>query len=879
MPFTVILEALQRGATILTGNQRAARSLSREYARHQRAQGLRVWQSPVILPWSAWTHTLWQQLLVDGHEHRLLLNPWQESELWRRIIADDERLSTLQSADSLAPLAQRAHTLMHRHRARRNLEVHNLNADQQAFLRWLHAFERTCRADACLSSAELESALLAKAGELRLAREYLLHGFDGLTPAQRVLLHTLRAQTTFSETPPIAITAHASLHAANSPDDELRYLAQQVRDRHAAEPSARIAVIVPDLQSQRSIVERAFRNTVAPWLNRVGNTAPAPFEFTLGTPLSQQPAIVAALRLIRWINRPLALDEVSSLLRSPFLKGAEEELLARADFDARVLHEQALVEPTLSADRLLSLIRTRHAPRLDRLEEVLHAIRRTSTRARSFSQWSTSLRALLEACGWPGDRSLDSAGFQLMERWQDLLDDLTSLDFTGGTYSFSHMLGALEQAAHSTLFSLRSLDAPIQIMGALESSGSTFDAIFFLNATNTAWPAPVSAHPLLPFALQRINAMPGADAATDIAQAQRITGRILSSAPTVVVTYAREFAEGEQLPSPLFTHLPQIDAMPQPISSPDVKLEPVDDTEAIPVPHGTLRGGSSLLRNQAACAFRAFAEGRLHTRAINDDSPGLTPRSRGNVTHAVLEHFWKDTVSQAALKSMPAAELAARVDQAIDDAFAQIAADASSWNRAYLSVQRERLRKLVLQWLEYEKKRCDFTVAGVEEKRENVAFGPLELTLRADRIDRTEEGLVLIDYKTGQAKPKSWLGDRPDEPQLPLYASLPTEEPVAAIAFATLRAGKELQLAGFQSAVRVLPRPDKHQPKEPFEKTLARWKDVLLRLAEEFYAGHAEVNPKNYPATCEFCEQRLLCRLNPANLDRDDEDAAEDEDE
>ncbi|MBW8747836.1 MAG: PD-(D/E)XK nuclease family protein, partial [Acidobacteria bacterium] len=160
-----------------------------------------------------------------------------------------------------------------------------------------------------------------------------------------------------------------------------------------------------------------------------------------------------------------------------------------------------------------------------------------------------------------------------------------------------------------------------------------------------------------------------------------------------------------------------------------------------------------------------------------------------------------------------------------------------------------------MQWLEYEKKRSDFTVAGVEEKRENVAFGPLELTLRADRIDRTTEGLVLIDYKTGQAKPKSWLGDRPDEPQLPLYASLPAEEPIAAIAFATLRTGKELQLAGFQSSVGILPKPNKHQPKEPFDKTLAGWKDVLRRLAEEFYAGHAEVNPKNYPATCEFCEQ------------------------
>jgi hypothetical protein len=28
----------------------------------------------------------------------------------------------------------------------------------------------------------------------------------------------------------------------------------------------------------------------------------------------------------------------------------------------------------------------------------------------------------------------------------------------------------------------------------------------------------------------------------------------------------------------------------------------------------------------------------------------------------------------------------------------------------------------------------------------------------------------VIDYKTGEAKVAAWLGDRPDEPQLPMYA-------------------------------------------------------------------------------------------------------------
>ncbi len=58
------------------------------------------------------------------------------------------------------------------------------------------------------------------------------------------------------------------------------------------------------------------------------------------------------------------------------------------------------------------------------------------------------------------------------------------------------------------------------------------------------------------------------------------------------------------------------------------------------------------------------------------------------------------------------------------------------------------------------------------------------------------------------------------------------------------------------------------------------WGGILTSLAEEFHAGNASVSPKHYPQTCEFCEQRLLCRLNPASLDPDVlEDIEEESDE
>ncbi len=62
------------------------------------------------------------------------------------------------------------------------------------------------------------------------------------------------------------------------------------------------------------------------------------------------------------------------------------------------------------------------------------------------------------------------------------------------------------------------------------------------------------------------------------------------------------------------------------------------------------------------------------------------------------------------------------------------------------------------------------------------------MTIVPDRSTRLADGSrMVIDYKTGIPKLSQWFGDRPDEPQLPLYAL--AESDVAAVAFAQIRKG------------------------------------------------------------------------------------------
>ena len=121
---------------------------------------------------------------------------------------------------------------------------------------------------------------------------------------------------------------------------------------------------------------------------------------------------------------------------------------------------------------------------------------------------------------------------------------------------------------------------------------------------------------------------------------------------------------------------------------------------------------------------------------------------------------------------------------------------------------------------------------------------------------------MIIDYKTGaKGGMRSWLGARPDEPQLPLY--LVASEPDArAVAFARVRTG-EKEFVALAEDESILPkaRVDWKQQHASWSALVKAWNDELTRLAADFAAGVAEVAPKRAD-TCRNCGVATLCRLN-----------------
>jgi len=261
---------------------------------------------------------------------------------------------------------------------------------------------------------------------------------------------------------------------------------------------------------------------------------------------------------------------------------------------------------------------------------------------------------------------------------------------------------------------------------------------------------------------------------------------------------------------------------------------------------------------------------RLNASAIDTATPGFDARQSGIFLHETMDRFWRAVETHSTLKSMPYPERINTLQAAIDSALPRNVSPEGPWDDAYISVQKDRMRAVLLQWLDRELQRSPFTVTQREQKKE-VNVGPLTLSLRMDRVDEVDGGTLLVDYKTGlKSSPKDWEGERPEDPQLPLYALLPESETLQGIAFAKVRPGKDMKWLGYSEGGHI-PKPASMEHGTLSEQIEA-WRYVLEQLASDFASGKADVSPKEYPFTCTHCSQRLLCRLDVAAFTSDDEE-------
>jgi ATP-dependent helicase/nuclease subunit B len=892
-----IAAAIENGDTVITSTARAARALRRSYGEAQRSQGQEAWQSPDILDWDSWLNRLWQKRLRSGGETRLLLTNLQEQQVWVRLVKPSIEGRRLISVLGVAELAQQAYALLCTYRALDFLSGERAaGADVESFREWARAFKHLCGREEWLSRSELplvlSEAVLANEVE---ATTLLLTGFDRVTPAQQYLLDAFRQKGQVEVTAPPELSTRETPKLVKAVDkrDEIAICALWAREELAN--AHRIAIVVPNVSTVRPQIESIFRQRLAPQAAAIGQSdLPLPFEFSLGVPLENVPMARAALLLLRWIHGPLPQEQLSWLMLSGFLYEHQDELLPIAAFDAK-LRNQAMRQPDQDLDTFLHLLSSgsKEAIPLGALLHRLRIARRILPQdgAMNFSEWVTVADRILAAVHWPGAHSMQSEDFQVESRWSQLLDNVAALAFDGRKAGYAEFLEVLEQQAAQTIFAPESRDAPIQILGPLEAAGLTFDALWFLGADDANWPAPARPHPFLPASLQRKHGMPHADTATDWKLAQQATLRLQSSVGNIIFSFPAQNAEGACRPSTLVSTTNGITAQSfRALIAADEREDqprvlPVDEEAAavVPWPIEQDAGGSEVLRRQAACPFQSFATKRLSARPMEATDWGLEPRERGSVVHKILETLWNELKSHAGLvQARSEKRLQAIVENHVEAALQRYGnaphTRKRNWSQAYLEAEQERIASLIHEWLDYEGKRAPFTVEAGEVKLA-AAVEDLKLQVRVDRIDRIRNGRVIIDYKTGAVKADAWDGDRPDEPQLPLYAGFGRVDELQGVLLARVREGETRFIGRVENSDDVVA-GDTKLSKPPYRaEMLQTWQRVLLNVGEQFLRGEAQVDPKRYPKTCEFCPLPGLCRIaetDRANGADDQEDGGAD---
>ncbi len=882
---------------MVTSSDRAARALQADYHRRRRTEGLSAWPTPNIVDWKMFARNTWEERNRDG---RLLLNTAQELSLWAEVIYSEQQLSTALPASvrRLASMAMEANDLLCSYAPQylRQSSRVGWNLDPESFSKWLAEFDEHCGRNGLISPSRLPLELLSPLQDDSSARPPLcIAGFDRLLPTQHQLLDAWGSWRQFH---PEGTPDLVAFHSVRDSQTELESCAWWCHQQISTNPGMRLLVVSQDLSQQRGEIERAFLR-----FSDLG--APTTFEFSLGIPLSVVPLVRSALLLLRWLEDGVDENELDWLFSSGFAASPNESaalhICMRKLRDHDLQRMQWALEPFLNQTQISATLPSAWMRRIITAQRNL----KESASLQNPVEWADKIPHFLETIGWPGIQSQGSADFQAQRRWQQALDTSGSLGFDGRRIPWHEFLTELERTADDILFTPLSTDAPIQIAGPAESAGLTADAIWFLGADEDSWPANASMHPFLPHQMQRDAAMPHSSPQLDWQFSLAVTDRLLASATEVHFSFAEHKDDAETRASRLIEQVavkPQplpTNMMPPPHEAP--ASVPFADSTRVRFPQQRLRGGAAVLSAQSQCPFKAFATARLDARDWDAAELGLTAKQRGQLLHDVLHSIWSgpprgirshsDLVAQTDLASFVRIHVRSVLKKKIPDAVRE------RMPAPYIELEETRLVRLITEWLAYETMRVPFIVEETEAVRA-VTIAGLNMSLRLDRVDRLVDGSPLvIDYKTGNVDPKSWDLPRPDDVQLPLYKVFGLEplQPSlfdsyggpagGGLVFAKIKPG-DTCFAGRAADARTTIDPNLSGNSILVKRKLtgldqSKWKEYIEWLAEDFIHGRSEVDPRDYPKTCERCGLQSVCRVqdseNRARIEQEENSEEDDE--
>lgn len=873
---------------VAPSRQRAA-ALSAAYSVAMLASGRQVWESPAILSWSGWVD---RELDAARARHEGIprrLSPLASWLLWREAVIESAADLQVLAPELLIDGVRRAHQLLEDW----GLELRQAPTDEAALLLQAGAhYRRRCTELGVIdgSSWRACSDWLRPSGRLWLA------GFGrtlGAARARWLSDHeaVIKERSGCDVAAPVQRAHLVQLSDARL---EAEAAAAWCAMALARDPSARLLLVVPRLREQLHLWQQALVGSLdaAALLAPEAGAADSWFAVELGEPLATRPIVAAALHAIAVASGLAEFDQWSQLLRSPFFASCPRRECLRLELWQREHNVDSgqLVALRQLLPSIASELGSEVAAPLDALLQSFAEVGVTAERAAgraSRDHWARTLAALLGRLGWPGEAALDEPALQAKQQFEALMGEFAGAEPLDQRLSLPEAAALLQRLVADARLESALAEAPVTLTASIDDPIVRYDGLWAAGLHAAAWPQSARADALIPLSLQLEAGLTTASAAAQLQRAREAQQQWLRASVQCVLSWPQNEGDLPQDASPL---LREVGAADEPLqrqaSAPTASLErrlaalapalhTFRDSSGPAWPAGrALRGGAKLLELQSLCPFRAFGELRLGARPLMAPSPGIDPGQRGRIVHRALELFWTVTPELATLITRGDAGNQRLAQECAERAVYEVAsAMPRSLQSALLARETVRTAELIAQLIVWERTRAPFARQELESTHTLEVAGT-GLRLRLDRVDRLPDGrLVVLDYKSGQARGFDPYEGRPQQPQLPAYAAALGDR-VAAV-LAVYLGSDGVQLKGYADrADRLAGLTAAPSDESQWQALQHRWGTLIQSLAQEFVDGFAPVAPQ--PGVCDRCHLHTFCRIAPELLAAEEAAATED---
>jgi len=901
-----ISELIERGGTLIVPSRQRAHAVQLAHAAQQLRAGRRVWTSPDALPLESWlARELERRATADALHWPRLLSATEEWWLWREATAEATDALALVNPGTLAEALLRSDALA----AEFAIDLARLSSAPGAEWALLgktrRRVEQRCESLGAARLANSVARLSLAAGSPPIALQGFLHWSPRLQELARrlaeagIVTRCTRAAARAPAVPSIVI--------AGDELDELERVADWCCDRLRDRADARLLIVAPGAAGRRERLATLIRQAIAP----ADSLADAAGGYTAvaiegGEPLALRPSIAHALATLEWLAG--GADDFSHLsvwLLAPYWARPEPAARARLEL---WLRERAFLR--LDVRELLTALRAVPTALAKPAQELRRQLQAASVqfdqRLASPRSWSERFRAALSELAWPGTHARGSAEQQSVLRFGELLDEFGQLAGAVHLLSAQGALRAFTELAARTAHRPADEDAAVTISPMLADPVVRYDGIWVTGLDADSFPRPAQPDPFLPLTAQLAASIPQASPAGRLTEARALLAAWRAAADELVLSAPARTEDLALLPSPLLGEWPQVKAGVASIWLPlrmhrEGVLESYADEAGRPwPPELSLPHGARSLELQNSCPFRAYAELRLGSVALEGAQPGVGADVRGRLLHAALQNLWQRLGDSHALQALPERALDDLIEQCVAAAGAELerAGASGEWphGAGHEELQRDlfkesrrpafarelrRAARLIRGLCELERARPPFTVQATEREC-HLAIAGARLNLRVDRIDALEQGgRAILDYKSGRRAAFDWFAERPSHVQLLAYLAAAGED-VIALSTVHLTAA-EIRFDGIARSSDVLPRvrgidvPAGIGRDAAWAQRRHEWRACVARLASDFLAGAARVDPK--PGACDYCHVVGICRIadrdSGAALDLEAGDAAD----